>query len=206
VNVDGNYNLRGYSGYWKQIKKWNLNLGINADFGISKNTNFINGLKNINDNTSGSIGLNVNHDKEKKYSFSLNPRFGYTTSKSSITPVITKFWTSDNQIDATVELPWKMQVNTNAEISLREKTDVFDKNNNVVRWNAWMAKKFWKNNAGEIRFTIYDILDQNIGFRRSANDNFITENTFDTFRRYWLLSFTWNFTRNPAVATPGTTK
>jgi hypothetical protein len=206
VNVDGNYNLRGYSGYWKQIKKLNLNLGVNADFGISRNTNFINGSENVSDNNSGSIGLNLNYDKEKKYSFSLNPRFGYTKSKSSTSPVITQYWTSDNQVDATVELPWKMQINTNAEISLREKTDVFVDNNNVIRWNAWLSKKFWKSNSGEIRFAIYDILDQNIGFRRSAIDNIISENTYDTFRRYWLLSFTWNFTKNPAVATPGTTK
>jgi hypothetical protein len=207
VNVDGNYNLRGYSGYWKQIKKWNLNMGINMDIGLSRNTSFINGLVNVNYNKSGSIGLNLNYDKEKKYSFSINPRFGYTSSESSIRKdITTQYWTSDNEVDATVELPWKMQVNTSAEISLREKTDVFDQNNNVVRWNAWLSKKFWKNNSCEIRFSVFDILDQNIGFRRTANSNFISENTYDTFRRYWLLSFTWNFTKNPAVATPGTTK
>lgn len=137
----------------------------------------------------------------------MNPRFGYTTSESSIRKDIkTKYWTSDNEIEATIELPWKMQFNTSAEISLRQKTAVFGDNNNVTKWNAWLAKKFWKSNSGEIRFAVYDILDQNIGLRRTATSNFISENRYDTFRRYWLLSFTWNFTRNPAVATPGTTK
>jgi hypothetical protein len=207
VNVDGNYNLQGYGGYWKQIKKWNLNLGGNLNYNINRNTNFVNGLKNINNNSSVFVGLNINHDKEKKYSFSLNPRFGYTTSKSSIRKDIkTRYWTSDIDGGATIELPWKMQFNTNAELSMRQKTDVFDNNNNVTKWNAWLAKKFWKNNAGEIRFEIYDILDQNIGFRRTATSNFVTENRYDTFRRYWLVSFTWNFTKNPAVASPGTTK
>jgi hypothetical protein len=206
INVDGNFLLNGYMGYWKQIKKWNLNLGINGNVNISHNTNFVNNLENINNNRSGSVGLNINHDKEKKYSFSLNPRFGYTTSRSSISTVKTQYWTSDNEIDATIELPWKLQFNTNAEISLREKTAVFGDNNNVTKWNAWLAKKFWKSNSGEIRFSIFDILDQNIGLRRTANSNFITENRYDTFRRYWLLTFTWNFTKNPAVATPGTAK
>lgn len=135
----------------------------------------------------------------------MNPRFGYTTSQSSIRKDIkTRYWINDNEIEATVELPWKMQLNSNAEISLREKTDVFDTNNNVVKWNAWIAKKFWNKNAGEIRFSVYDILDQNIGFSRTATSNFISENRYDTFRRYWLLSFTWNFTKNPATATPAT--
>lgn len=206
VNVDGNYLLNAYAGYWKQIKKWNLNLGMNMNVNISRNTNFINNLENVNSNRAGSIGLNINHDKEKKYSFSMNPRFGLTTSRSSVSSTKTKYWTSDNQVDATIELPWKLQFNTSADISLREKTAVFGDNNNVVKWNAWLAKKFWKSNSGELRFSIFDILDQNIGLRRSATNNFITENRWDTFRRYWLLTFTWNFTKNPAVATPGTTK
>lgn len=206
VNVEGNYLLNGYAGYWKQIKKWNLNLGVNANVNLSRNTNFVNALENVNNNRAGSIGLNINHDKEKKYSFSLNPRFGYTRSRSSISDVETKYWTSDNEADATVELPWKLQVNTSVLVSLREKTEVFPDNNNVTKWNAWLAKKFWKSNSGEIRFSIFDILDQNIGFRRTATSNFITENRYETFRRYWLISFTWNFTKNPAMATPGTTK
>ena len=207
MNVDGNYFLGAYSGYWKQIKKWNFNIGVNMNINLSRNKNFVNGLENVSNNKSGSIGLHLNHDKEKKYSFSLNPRFGYTVSESSINKdVVTKYWTSDNEIEATIELPWKMQFNTSAEISLREKTAVFGDNNNVTKWNAWLAKKFWKSNSGEIRFSIFDILDQNIGFRRTATSNYITENRYDTFRRYWLLSFTWNFTRNPAMATPGTTK
>lgn len=206
VNVDGNFLVNGYMGYWKQIKKWNLNLGINGNFNISHNTNFVNNLENINNNKSGSVGLNFNYDKEKKYSFSVNPRFGYTSSRSSISSVKTNYWNSDNEVDLTIELPWKLQFNTNAGISLREKTAVFGDNNNVVKWNAWLARKFWKSNSGEIRFSIFDILDQNIGLRRSANSNFITENRYDTFRRYWLLTFTWNFTKNPAMASPGTTK
>jgi hypothetical protein len=72
-----------------------------------------------------------------------------------------------------------------------------------VRWNAYLAKKFWKNKSGEVRISVFDILDQNIGVQRNASSNFISENSYNTIRRYWLLSFTWNFTKNPAgVAAP----
>src|SRR4030095_14278361 len=97
VNVDGNYMLNGYAGYWKQIKKLNLNLGLNMNFSLSRNTNFVNRIDNVNDflenvnkNRNGSLGLNINYDREKKYSFSLNPRFGYTSSRSSVSTTETK--------------------------------------------------------------------------------------------------------------------
>ena len=84
VNVDGNYTFNAYTGYWKQIKKLDLNIGVNANFNFNRNTNFVNGTQNTNTYRAGSVGMNFNHDKEKKYSFSINPRFGYTTSQSSI--------------------------------------------------------------------------------------------------------------------------
>lgn len=69
VNVDGNYNVNGYSGYWKQIKKWELDIGINADFNLSRNTSFVNGAENVNNYRSGSVGLNLHHNKEKNIHF-----------------------------------------------------------------------------------------------------------------------------------------
>lgn len=206
LNVNGNYNGNLWGGYWKQIKSLNLHTGMNLNLFVSRNNNFVNGLKNVNNNRGGSLGLNIGYDKEKKFSVSINPRLTYNYSRSSLrSDVVTKYWSSESEADVTVQLPWKMEVNTNANINLRQKTDVFTRDNNVIKWNAWIGKKFWKNNSGEVRLSIYDILDQNIGLTRSATSNFITENRYDTFRRYWMISFTWNFTKNPMAAAPGTT-
>jgi hypothetical protein len=59
-----------------------------------------------------------------------------------------------------------------------------------------MDKKILKNSSGIIRFAAFDILDQNIGFQRDISSNFISERTYDTFRRYFMLSFIWNFSKN----------
>ena len=111
--------------------------------------------------------------------------------------MVTKYWTSESDFDATVTLPWKLELNTSATFYLRQKTDVFTNTPNTTKWNAYLGKKFWKNNAGEIRVSIFDILDQNLGIQRNATSNFISENTYNTIRRYWLVSFIWNFTHNP---------
>ncbi len=199
VNVTGNRTFNLWSGYWFQLKKLKLNLGFNGGVTFSRFNSVLNGLKNVNNNRSVNVNFNINYDKEKKFSFGINPALSYNYSRSSLRPdVITKYLTSESNVDATVYLPWKLELNSSATISLREKTDVFNDNLNAVRWNAYLGKKFWKNNAGEIRFSVFDILDQNIGFQRSANSNFISENTYNTIRRYWLVGFIWNFTHNPA--------
>jgi hypothetical protein len=201
VNVDGNYNLNMWAGYWYQFKKLKLYMGINFGGGVSKFNNFVNGKKNVNDNTNFNFNMNLWHDKENKYNISINPNISRNYSRSSLRPdVITRFWTSESSVEGTVFLPWKLELNSGATIYYRQKTDVFGDDLNAVRWNAYLAKKFWKNKAGEVRVSVFDILNQNIGVQRNATSNFVSENTFNTIRRYWLLSFTWNFTKNPVAA------
>lgn len=202
VNVDGNYNLNMWTGYWFQVKKWKLNLGVNGGAGASRFRNFVNGKENENNNNNFNVRFDIWYEKENKYSLRLSPGISRNFSKSSLRPdVVTRFWTSESDAEGTVFLPWKLELNSSANFSIRQKTDVFDRNLNAVRWNAYLAKKFWKSNAGEVRLSVFDILDQNIGFQRNATSNFISENTYTTLRRYWLVSFTWNFTKNAATAT-----
>jgi hypothetical protein len=201
VNVDGNYNMNLWFGYWFQIKKLKINMGFNGGGYKGKFYNFLNGKENVNDNANVNFNIDFWHEKENKYSIRFSPRAAYNTSKSSLVPdAPTRYWTSDSDIEGTVHLPWKLELNSMVTFSFRQKTDVFNRDLNATRWNAYLAKKFWKNSAGEVRFSVFDILNQNIGFQRNANSNFVTEDTYTTIRRYWLVSFTWNFTKNSATA------
>ncbi|HYC30242.1 MAG TPA: outer membrane beta-barrel family protein [Chitinophagaceae bacterium] len=205
VNVDGNYNLNFWTGYWYQFKKLKLNLSLNIGGGGGKYNSFVNGLKNVNTNRNFNMYMGLWHEKENKYSISVRPQFTWNSSVSSLRPdVTTKYWTSESEVETNVTLPWKMEINTSATFYYRQKTSVFDNDLNTVKWNAYLGKKFWKNKSGEIRLSVFDILDQNIGVQRNASSNFISENTYNTIRRYWLLSFTWNFTKNPVAAAAGT--
>lgn len=200
VNVNGNIDYYLYTGYWFQLKKikLNVNAGLNANGG--KINNYINGDKNTN--TYYTLGANFGlwHEKEKKYSINFESRPAFTNSKSTLnTAIVTKYWTVDNEIGTTIQLPKKFEFNTNLNYNWRQKTDVFGEDRNVWLWNSWLAKKIWKNDAGEIRFTINDILNQNVGFQRNASSNFISERTYSTLRRYWLISFTWNFSKSPGA-------
>ncbi len=198
VNVDGNIDYGMWGGYWYQIKKWKMNLNANLNVNGGKVNNFINSEKNTNRFYSIGGNIGIMKDKENKYTIEWNVNPYYTNSKSSLRPdVVTKYWTVGNTLDLTWQLPWKMEANSSVNYSWRQKTDVFGQDRNVWLWNAYLAKKFWKNKNGELRLSVNDILNQNVGFNRNASSNFIVENTYTTLRRYWLLSFTWNFSKNP---------
>jgi hypothetical protein len=199
VNVTGNYNLNGYIGYGFKVKKTDLHLNFNASGSLAKNNTIVNNEKNENTNNSYGGGLNLNYYKQKKISIGLWGNLTRNISKSSIRKELeTKYWAANINPYGTIYLPKKFEIGSDATIDLREKTALFDRNLNVIKWNAWAAKKFFKDESLVLRFEVRDILDQNIGFQRNISSTNITERTYDTLRRFWLVSLTYNFAKNGA--------
>ena len=197
VNVDGNYRSNGWFGYEKKIKKLGIYLGVSGDFNYNHNTNYIGDLKNENNSYMVGLGPTIRYRKDKKFELWINTGFNRNFSKTSLrSDMATKYWTMDHYIDMTAYLPWKLEIGSSANINIRQKTSVFDKNNNSIRWNARIDRKLFKNDVARLRLTANDILDQNIGFNRNINSNFISERTYDTIRRNFMLSFIWNFSKN----------
>ena len=136
VNVDGNYYLSGYLEYFKKFKKSGVGMSAYSNFSKNRNTNFVNQDKNINNSNNISLGTRLSYEKEKKFEFAVSPSITRSFSKSSIRPdEITQYWTQRHYIDLTVFPLKKFEISTDMLIELRQKTDAFTDNNNVVRWN-----------------------------------------------------------------------
>jgi hypothetical protein len=132
-----------------------------------------------------------------------NGNFNYNTSTSSIRQDLkTNYWTQEHNFAVTVQLPWKFEVNSEVQANLRQKTAVFDQNNNVVLWNAYIGRKLLKNDKAIIKISGHDILNQNQGYNRYINSNVLKEDNYQTIKRYFLISFLWNFSKNPMSTNP----
>lgn len=202
INVNGNYSLWGYASYGFKIKALDgLRVGGNINPNTNHSVNYVNGQKNISDNNTYSFGLDFNYEtKDEKFEFGFSPGGAYNQSKSTISTLTTNYWTSNNDFNISYEFPGKIEVGTDVNWMIREKTAVFTTNNNVFKWNAYIEKKFLKNDQLELRASVFDILNQNLGFTRNAQNNYITQDSYNTIRRYGLLTLTWNFTKSSLSA------
>jgi hypothetical protein len=201
VNVNGNYNFGGYIGYNFKWKKPDIGIDMSLDPTLNQQTNFINGIENKTVSRNIGYSISLRKDKDKKYSFSVSQGVNYNFSKSSIRPdVPTKFWTTRSSLDGRYEFPKDISVYTDFNYNWRQKTDVFENNNNAFIWNAGIEKKLVKKKDMRLGFRINDILNQNIGFQRNISSNYISERTYDVIRQYWLLTFQWNFNKGPQKA------
>ncbi|MGI8951615.1 MAG: outer membrane beta-barrel protein [Chitinophagaceae bacterium] len=196
VNLNGNHNFSAYIDYGLKLKKIDTRIGFNGNFNASRNVNIVNNILNVTNSGNYTLGININKEKEKKFNIDFNSSATYTTSTSSVQQNIkTQYWSFDISPNFDVHLPKKFQIHADGDFNFRQKTTVFNTAPNAFLLNAWIGKKFLKNDALLIKAAGYDLLNQNIGFDRTVSSNYISQNTYSTIQRHFMLSVVWNFNK-----------
>jgi len=201
VNVDGNYNWWTWSSWNKHggPKKWGYNFALNANGG--RNNNFLNNEKNQTTYNSYEFNAGINYDNPEKYSLELRPKIGqnFSKTKSISRNQKTDFLSYGGYVSGMIMLPGKLELNSNSNFDLREGLTGFGAATNIILWNASLSKKVFKKKDGKIILVANDLLNQNKGFNRNINSNFISEETFSRIGQNFLLKFEWSFNKMPGT-------
>lgn len=199
INVNGNNSMNVYLDYG--FKLFGANVGFNGNINNAHYVNVVNNLPNTTYSQSYNIGAYAGKSVDKIYDNSISANAAYTTSTSSVqSNVLIHYWTYNIRPDLDFFFPWKLQLHTDCDFIFRQKTSAFDNDSRVVFWNAWFGKKLLAGDALVIKISANDILNQNVGFSRTANTNYITQNTYTTIQRYFMISAVWNFTKGAKPA------
>ena len=208
VNVDGVYNLNFYGDYGFKIKETGLRLGFGPTFNINNNIDFVKSKQSnlIAKNTTNtkSYGLRMSFSKyvENKFNFYIGPNFTFNQSKASVNAdANAEYWQINGWGNLQVTLAHKFEIGSEVEFQVRQKDDRFPTNNSFTTWEAHIIKRFLKENALEVKLGVYDILNQNRGYNRNFNSYNFTETYYNTLKRFWLLTITWNISKNGKPAT-----
>ncbi|RFS20488.1 TonB-dependent receptor [Chitinophaga silvatica] len=195
VNLNGNrYGWFNFNYNW-MISPWKLRIGPSARVNLSRNVNYTKSELVTTNTINPSMGLFLNKYVDKKYEFGFDGNANYHSSVSSVQRIQPNYWDFEIRPSFGLFLPAKFTVNANMNWNLRQKTSVFTGNNNVAIVNASINKKFGKKDDIILGVSVNDLLNQNIGINRSIYDNTISESHNTTIRRYFMLTFVWNFTK-----------
>jgi hypothetical protein len=197
VNVKGNYSFNIYTDYSSKMKFFKLNWSLSPRLSGSRNINFINGVENRTTNISFGPAAYLSKYIEKKLEVYIYYSPNRVFSKSSINPnLTTQYWTQDIDFSLTLDFLKGFKLKTAVNAQLRQKTNLFTNNNNVILWDATLERKLFKKKDLAAYISANDILNQNKGFNRSVNTNYISENTYNTVQRFFLIGFRWKFNKN----------
>lgn len=199
VNTNGNYNFSLYSNYNFKWKKPNIHISFGPNGSVSQNVSYIitNGIlqRAVNQNQSYGISAGVRKEKEKKYEFSINPNFSWVRSRNSVNNTASaNYWQLSMNVDGEITFLKKFRLESDVAFQAKQKDPRFPAKNKYTLWNASLKRYIYKE-AFEASVSVNDILNENRGYDRSFYNNQYTETYYNTLKRFWMVTLTWNFAK-----------
>lgn len=202
VNLDGAFGLSGSLNYGLPIKKLNGgNFNTNTRFQYNRDVNrLIDSAKSIQsyqNNFTVGEDLRLSYNYKEKLDLGIGVSSSYTSVRNNNTTVQgnnQSYFTHVFTGDMTYVLPKGFSIATDFDFNMYTgRSDGF--NQNFFLWNASVAKELFKNKKGELRFSVNDILKQNVSINRTVQQNYIEDTRANVLQRFFMVTFTYKLNR-----------
>ncbi|MDX5477279.1 MAG: outer membrane beta-barrel protein [Cyclobacteriaceae bacterium] len=200
-NLSGNLRSRLFVTYGTPIKKIRSQFNLNSSVSFNRTPGLINGQKNMNDNLDLSQGFTLTSNISKDVDFTLSTTGTYTIVNSSLQNNLSNNFYIQNSNIRFYYSPnnGKLFITNNVNNMLYRGLSA-DLDQSVWLWNLEAGYRFLKDNKGELKFIVFDLLNQNNAIGRTVNDVTIEDTFTRVLTRYGMLSFTYiigNFNQQP---------
>ena len=197
-NLDGyvanNVNLWFGTGF-ELMKKIKLRGGISGNGSFNEYYNYINSELNKNTNYNYSVSFYVAKNTTKDIDFHLSFAPGWRTMKTSLeTNRNSSGFTYNTNLWYNWKLPLKLSLYGDLSYQYEAPTKAIDEKFDLLLFKPGVSRKFFKNESLILDFYVTDVFNKNKGFRRQQMGSTITQNTYNTISRYFMLKVTWEFT------------
>lgn len=200
INVNGNRSWYMWSAFNTGQGEKKLIHEISPQANGGRNVNYINGKENVNTYTTLVLQYSIRYNIQEKLNVSIGPSVSRNISESSLRPTANNnYWTYGGRANLYVKLPGGLDLDSDVQSNLRQKTSAFPNPVNITVWNASLGRTFFKNKNLRLSFVAHDILNQNIGFNRTINSNFVSEQRYDQLAQYFMFNIRWTFTKMPGM-------
>ena len=195
VNVNGVYNFSGAISYGFPVHFLKGTFDISSNISTYHGKQFANTLENTINTITVGPQLRLSMSPTDKLNLTLSSAFNYSRTTYSIPNARnSKYLTQNYDVDFDWQLAKGLILasDINYRINNQYTTDF---NSKIPLWNASISKQMLHFNRGELKFSVKDILNENVGVSRSANQNYIEDSRVNSLRRFFLLSFTYSLSK-----------
>lgn len=192
--------------------KDNVNINANINFGFP-----IKALKSrINVGPTGSYvrGINVLNEQssytwQRSYGGTVRYNFTYNdvltldlSANLSHQETDYEFNTQNNQVyfnktysaETNITFLKRYQFNTNLDYLIYN-SETTDYHQVIPLWNMFISRFILKNNTGELKVGVNNLLDQSLSVSQSASSNYLQQQVTNNLGRYLMVSFTYSLNK-----------
>lgn len=189
VNLNGFRSLRSFLTYSMPVKALKTVVNLNAGLIYSRLPGLTNNVEIVTNNTvyNAGIVLASNISQYVDFNLSYNANFNQTTGTGGDNNYVNQV--VGFQVNLLSKKGWFLQ----NDVDYRANSGLSEGFNQAYGlWNAAVGKKFLKNQVGELKLSVFDILKQNQSIIRTVDEKEIRDVQSDVLRQYFMLTFTYN--------------
>jgi len=195
VNANGVRNLVADLNLGFPLRKIFSRLEMGSFFTESQNVSFLNGVQNRIHSTTVGPRFSFSYSRDEKVDVELTASVSLNSGSYSLQPALNTHYMRQNYgANVTGYLPWRISLHSEFNAIFNTgRTEGY--NTAIPLWNVSVAKALLKNDRGEVKLGVMDLLNLNTGITRSVNQGSIGDEQYNVLRRYFLLSFTYSLNK-----------
>jgi hypothetical protein len=192
VNMDGYWNFRLFTAYGFPLSIVKSNLNFNTSYIFTKTPGMINGTKSFSNNHALGLGLVLSSNISKNIDFTVSTNNNYNIARSSIQENLNNNYFS-HLSNLTLNLIFWKGVLFQSNVSYQLYKGLSEGyNTEYLLWNLSVGKKLFKNQRGELKISVFDVLNQNKNVIRDVTELYTEDTQTNVLQRYAILTFTYN--------------
>jgi hypothetical protein len=196
VNANGAYNFGGNINVGFPINSMKGgNFNASTSINSSRDVSFIDNIKNYTKNLSLGESLRLSYTYKEKLDVGIGASVHYNQVTNTFRKEQnSKYYTYSASADISYVFPKNFILAT--DVDYYTNTGLADGYNQAYSlWNASFSKQILKNQRGELKLSVFDLLKQNRSISRNFSENYIEDVQNSVVRQFFMLSFTYNLNR-----------
>lgn len=190
-NLSGYLSANAFAGYSFPVYAIKSNVNTNIGYSFTQLPGLVNELKNYASTNSLSTSLGLASNISENIDYMLSYRANYNWISNSLQSQENQNYysgTATAKLNITANSRWTLSSDANLNHYLGLGAD-YDKA--YILWNAAIGYKFLKNNAAEIKLSVYDLLNQNRSISRTVKDSYIEDTRSEVLKQYFMLQLSY---------------
>ena len=192
VNLDGYSSLRSFFTLAVPVKFIKSNFNLNGGVTYSQQPGLINYQVSTSQNYTYTLGSVIASNVSQYVDFTLSYSANFNTVKNKLQVNLNNNYFSHQagmQFNLLSKNGWVLQNELTNQL-YKGLTEGF--NQNYWLWNISAGKKLLKDDKGELRLSVFDLLKQNRSIVRDVTEAYIKDTRNVVLQQYFMLTFTYN--------------
>jgi hypothetical protein len=192
VNLDGYKSLRSFLTAAVPLKFIKSNFNLNGGISFSTIPGIINGAQNETKNTTYTAGAVIASNVSQYVDFTVSYTANFNDVKNELQPASSDHYFQHSagvQLNLLSKNGWFFQNDLNNQYYSGLSQGF---NQNYWLWNMSAGKKILKDQKGELKLSVFDLLKQNRSINRNVTGEYIEDVQSQVLQQYFMLTFTYN--------------